>query len=349
MSIDVLARAWKHSQQDGSSLLALLALGSMAHDDGVLWMRGVTVEYIGRKARTKVRQTQRILRSLQDAGEIYAPPAVGRGHTTRYFVTIGLSQEEITATLRLEFDLAAAEARAIAGQIMQRQKVYSSTPFTESTAALEEHEQTGKVSSSTPFLAFEAAPAQEEHGEKVSSSTPIQEKVSSMTRKGVIHDAENSDSSALERADRDPIRIDPNHNNNSNSARVFLRDARFADGSRFYNGTIPKILALQIDPDTLRASVEALSSAGWNAPEVYAELQANPPQKGVPYATPTPGGSSAPAGGGGQHHATAPVNRARSSRSAGSHNATGGADLRDPGWQEREIARINAIYGTEDL
>jgi hypothetical protein len=134
-----------------------------------------------------------------------------------------------------------------------------------------------------------------------------------------------------------------NTNNNSNSARAFLRD------SGFYNGAITKILDLDLDLDTLRASIQALASAGWGVGAIYKELIANPPQKGVPYATPTPGGSSAPAGGGGQHHATAPVNRARSSRSAGSHNATGGADLRDPGWQEREIARINAIYGTEDL
>jgi len=321
MSIDVLARAWKHSQQDSSKLLALLALASMAHDDGVLWMRGVTVEYIGRKARTKERQTQNNLRALEQAGELYAPPTTGgRGHTTRYFVTIGLSQDEISATLKLEYELSAVEAQRAASEIVRRQRMQSTAPFTDAADALEEHETGERVQSTAPI-------------ERVQSTAPFPERVQSSVIKGAIQRHENGTNGASESADRDPIHGDHDHGSSSRSrARDFLRT------HGFYNGTIRQVLDLKIDDATLIASVEALHAAGWGAGAIANELRDNPPMKGHPYEQPLSGGreSTAPAG----EQRSAP--RRSASRSAGSHNPSGGSDLRDPGWRERLIALAEA-------
>ena len=231
MSIDVLARAWKHSQQSGSTLLALLALSSMAHDDGVLWMRGVTVAYIGKKARTKERQTQSNLRDLERSGEIYAPPAAGRGRTTRYFVTIGLSQDEVRAVLTLEYQLPKADAARIAADIMQRQKAQQNAPFTDDTAP-EQGELIEKAQRSAPFK------------EKVQPNAPIerkgaiqrQEKVQSSVIKGAIQRQENGTSDASGRATLDPIRHDPNHDHDDgDDARTlaFLIDMGFGAAQEF--------------------------------------------------------------------------------------------------------------------
>lgn len=40
--------------------------------------------------------------------------------------------------------------------------------------------------------------------------------------------------------------------------------------------------------------------------------------------------------------------RSRRSAAKGTHNGTGGADLKDPGWQQREIERIQKLYNIPD-
>jgi hypothetical protein len=330
MSIDVLARAWKHSQQDSSQLLALLALASMAHDDGVLWMRGVTVEYIGRKARTKPRQTQNNLRALERAGEIYAPPTTGgRGHTTRYFVTVGLSQDEISTTLRLEYELSRAEAQRIAIDIMNRQRAQQPAPFVDSIDALEGHETGERVQSTAPIIG----------AEKVQSTAPFPERVQSSVIKGAIQRHENGTFKASDSADRDPIHGDHDHGSSSSGARAILRKCGI------YNGTIRQVLALGIDEDTLIASVEALHRAGWGAGAIANELRDNPPMKGHPYEQPQSGIREPAAQAGAARPAPRSPERAR--RSAGSHNPTGGAELHNPGWMDREIAKVEAILAEE--
>jgi hypothetical protein len=134
-------------------------------------------------------------------------------------------------------------------------------------------------------------------------------------------------------------KIHENHDSSSSGARAILRKCGI------YNGTIRQVLALGIDEDTLIASVEALHRAGWGAGAIANELRDNPPMKGHPYEQPQSGLGSPAA----QAGATRPAPRSpeRARRSAGSHNPTGGAELHNPGWMDREIAKVEAILAEE--
>lgn len=263
MSIDVLARAWKHSQQSGSTLLALLALSSMAHDDGVLWMRGVTVAYIGKKARTKERQTQSNLRALEQSGEIYAPPAVGRGHTTRYFVTIGLNQDEVRAVLTLEYELPKVDAARIAADIAARQKAQQNAPFNDDTA-----------------------PEQEAPEEKARRTAPItrkgaiqrQEKVQSSVIKGAIQRQENGTSDALGRATSEPIRHDPNHDHVGDDGRTlaFLESEDIGAANEFAH----------LPYDSMRLDYRNRRADGQEKAVIITQWRKKPPTKDYHYEQP---------------------------------------------------------------
>lgn len=127
-----------------------------------------------------------------------------------------------------------------------------------------------------------------------------------------------------------------NHDDDGDRARArkVLRDAGI------YNGSIRQILALNIDPATLIASVQALAADGWGPGSIADELRDNPPPKGQPYERRT------------ERPIQSDYEKDRPKRSAvaprGKHAPTGGADVHDPGWQEREIARIHAEYGITD-
>jgi hypothetical protein len=132
-----------------------------------------------------------------------------------------------------------------------------------------------------------------------------------------------------------------NHDGSSSSgARAILRKCGI------YNGTIRQVLALGIDEDTLIASVEALHRAGWGAGAIANELRDNPPTKGHPYEQPQ-SGVREPAAQAGAARPT-PRSPERARRSAGSHNPTGGAELHNPGWQQKELDRIQKLYNIPD-
>jgi len=135
---------------------------------------------------------------------------------------------------------------------------------------------------------------------------------------------------------------DPDHgSSDSDSAHVVLRNCGM------YNGTIRQVRALGIDEPTLITSVANLVAAGWGAGAIANELRDNPPEKGHPYDKPEPDRPDRPerpaAPDSGNRYAR-PEKRAR-----GSHNPSGGADVRDPGWQQREIDRIKRLYPDSDM
>lgn len=105
-----------------------------------------------------------------------------------------------------------------------------------------------------------------------------------------------------------------------------------------YPATVNQILALNIDPPTLIASVAYLQSENWGPGAIADQLRDKPPAKGQPY-----GSAPRPTG-------DLPPDRPRRSAvgaQRGSYTPTGGADLRDPGWQDRLIADAEARAETE--
>jgi hypothetical protein len=67
VSIHVMSQVWAKSPQQGGHLLVLLAIADFADDNGVAWP---SVSTLGRKARLSETSIHRILRQLQEAGEL---------------------------------------------------------------------------------------------------------------------------------------------------------------------------------------------------------------------------------------------------------------------------------------
>lgn len=194
MSIKIISQVWEKSQQSGSHLLVMLAIANYAHDDGMVWVRGITLGELAKKARLSERQTQRIIAALGEDGEVYAPVVQGRGHTTRYFVTLGFDQEHIKNVLVREYHLSPGEAAASASEIIARQE---------------------KVTPMTPFIR-----------EKVTSST---RKGDIQGRKGDIQGKKKQQSRASQSTEPDPIRIDPYRSEGSVTRKARTRTPRKKD------------------------------------------------------------------------------------------------------------------------
>lgn len=86
MSIKVASHVWEHSQQSGSALLMLLALADHANDDGACWP---SIETLARKCRVSERQARRLIRKLEDDGELATDVGGGRGNASIYWVLLG--------------------------------------------------------------------------------------------------------------------------------------------------------------------------------------------------------------------------------------------------------------------
>lgn len=94
MSNSILKTVWEKSKQKGSKLLLLVALADIAEDSGFTF---AGEEYLKDKIRMSLRQTQRLLASLDKDGEIYVhiPNISGRGHKKGYLVLTGMELDEI--------------------------------------------------------------------------------------------------------------------------------------------------------------------------------------------------------------------------------------------------------------
>ncbi len=119
MSIEIMSKSWKKSRQSGSRLLALLALADRADEDGVCWPGR---EWIARQARVQPgKNIRRILRALEDAGEIVYDPGRGRGRRTYYLVAIALEPPQIKEIAMRRFQMSEEEATAFLSDIVSRQ------------------------------------------------------------------------------------------------------------------------------------------------------------------------------------------------------------------------------------
>ena len=91
MGNDARQRAWQYQGTQGERLL-LLALAEHIQDGRhTCWP---AIETLAGMAGVSARQTQRLLRSLEDAGAIVTQIGRGRKHTTIYGLLIGLSDDD---------------------------------------------------------------------------------------------------------------------------------------------------------------------------------------------------------------------------------------------------------------
>ena len=123
MSIKIMSSVWEHSSQKATELLALLALADFADDHGICWPG---LDRIAHKVRVdSVRYVRRIIRKLEEKGEIFTLPqsgqSGGRGYTNLYLVASGMSAYEIEKALIEHFKIAPALAARIADYLITLQ------------------------------------------------------------------------------------------------------------------------------------------------------------------------------------------------------------------------------------
>lgn len=159
MSFEATRRVWEHSQQKKMHLLLLAALAEMTNQRSEVC--NPSVEYLADKIGVGERQAQRLLRELEESGELYAPPAVGRTRKTLYFVVVGLDAEEIAAVLVRQFEMTAPDAASLARELIELQGGEKVTSATEKVT-FEVEKVTfpaEKVSPMSPALCQRANPA----------------------------------------------------------------------------------------------------------------------------------------------------------------------------------------------
>lgn len=77
MSIEVMSRVWKDSKREGTELLLLLAIADYADDHGVAHPYKAQ---LAKKCRISERTVQRLLKKIEDEGELEIRRADGRGN-----------------------------------------------------------------------------------------------------------------------------------------------------------------------------------------------------------------------------------------------------------------------------
>jgi len=100
MSIKRMSAIWETSKHKGSTLLQLLAIADHAGDDGFAWPG---IETLARKTRLTTRAILKNNDLLEASGELYIDHNRRRGN--QYIVTVGMSDEELAASLKMHYDL----------------------------------------------------------------------------------------------------------------------------------------------------------------------------------------------------------------------------------------------------
>lgn len=182
---------------------------------------------------------------------------------------------------------------------------------------------------------YSSAPIANEKGH---ASTPIAKRG---TTKGVLwsakrgtfpdtNDHTNGASEPSETAiDEKQIHHDPTHGVGDGDGRTlaFLIDRGVSAAQEF----------ARFDYETTVIDYDARAAAGHTNAQIVRAWRSKQPTKGDTYADRKP-----------QRPLQPDVSPGRPQRPTGRHNGTGGADLKDPGWQQREIARIQREYGIPD-
>jgi len=171
-------------------------------------------------------------------------------------------------------------------------------------------------------------------------STPIEKRgtpigVLSSDKRGTFSDA-NDRANGAAASDKTPISENDNQHDpivGDDGDRARAKKALSDAG--MYPATIRQILAMPLDWPTVITSIANLRTAGWGSGAIADRLRDSPPVKGHPYEQPEQRPvqpQSAPD----QPRRSERDNR---SRPKGSHNGTGGAELRNPGWMDDLIAK----------
>jgi len=95
-----MSKVWAESQQKSNELLLLLAIADNANDNGYCWPG---IEYLAEKTRVSRRTVIRLIKRLEDSGELFA--SHNRRTGNKYVVKTGLSDKDLAAILRKYFTL----------------------------------------------------------------------------------------------------------------------------------------------------------------------------------------------------------------------------------------------------
>lgn len=154
MSISAQNRVWEHSRQDGTNLIALLALADWADADGICWYAN---DRIAQRVRREERTVTRILNRLRQSGEVFAPPEYGAGRKTLKFVTVGLSEAELVEVLIRRFGMTPIEATAHALKVLKAQ-ARGKKPVTDDGFKGDKSRKKGDKSRQKPVIAVSPDP-----------------------------------------------------------------------------------------------------------------------------------------------------------------------------------------------
>lgn len=91
MSIKVADRVWKYSRHRGALKLLLIALAEHANDNGICWPG---VEQLAERINESKRYTRQLLSQIEEDGSIVRVIRPGRGNTTVYAITVGMTDQE---------------------------------------------------------------------------------------------------------------------------------------------------------------------------------------------------------------------------------------------------------------
>lgn len=135
MSIKCMTRVWEQTPKHikGSQLLLLLAIADHARDDGHAWPGIVT---LADKIRMSERHTLRMLDELEADGVLYIDRSQ---YVNQYLVTVGLTDDEITAALHDAFNLTPIEIHIVLERLHSPQEKPSKHGDKMSPCSVEKH------------------------------------------------------------------------------------------------------------------------------------------------------------------------------------------------------------------
>jgi len=122
-----MAYVWDNSKQTGSALLMLLAIADHANDDGVCWP---SVKRLAARCRVQERQAKKLIKQLEESGELIVERGIGRKHTSLYTIkgapecTINEAEKVYSSTKKV-YSRTPKSAKKVSSST---KKVYSRTP-----------------------------------------------------------------------------------------------------------------------------------------------------------------------------------------------------------------------------
>lgn len=125
MSVVVMSRVWEKSPQKGSNLLLTLALADSANHSGVGY---AGIAYLKDRIRMSERNTERLMDSLEQSGEIFRRKGNGRGVKTYFAVLTSLDQNAIAKVLEEhaeQFQLTSDEIETHAKSIIEKRRNFA--------------------------------------------------------------------------------------------------------------------------------------------------------------------------------------------------------------------------------